>query len=226
MLLPRIDLTGQEFGRLRVERFACYPPNKPSAAQWWCTCECGSRGLKVFGFNLKNGNTNSCGCLKVERTSAANSTHRLSGTNAYGQYSAMLARCLSPTNKRFRLYGARGIIVDPAWLGVGGFERFLSDMGPRPSVKHSIERVDNDGPYSSENCRWATQSEQCNNRRGNVIVEYEGKKQTLTQLCRRLKIPHGRTQSRLRRGQSLLEAIDAADQRSTRGRRLVETKAR
>lgn len=214
--MPRDDLTGRLFGRLTVERFAGYPPNKPSAAQWWCTCECGARGFKVFGFNLKNGNTNSCGCFKIERTSEANSTHRQSGTNAYGQYSAMLARCLSPTNKRFRLYGARGIIVDLEWLGPNGFERFLSDMGPRPSLKHSVERDDNDGPYSPGNCRWATQSEQSNNRRGNVVVEYEGRKQTLTQLCRRLRIPYGRTWWRLRQGQSLLEAIGAGDRRSSR----------
>lgn len=205
--MPRDDLTSRTFGRLTVECFLGYP--SPGKAQWRCRCICGSAGIVVFGYNLKNGNTSSCGCFKIQRTKENNSTHGRSRTNLYHQYSGMLSRCLSVTNFRYPLYGARGITVCERWLGPDGFLHFVDDMGPRPSLKHSIEREDNDGPYSSKNCRWATQKEQMRNRRGNVFVEVRGSRMLLLDYCESMGVPFNRIRARLHAGWNVEHALTA-----------------
>lgn len=94
----------------------------------------------------------------------------------------MIARCEAKAGSGYRYYGARGIKICDRWRN--SFEAFLADMGPKPSPKHSIDRIDNDGPYTPKNCRWATAQEQANNRQNNHIVIYRGRTITLSNAMR------------------------------------------
>lgn len=121
--------------------------------------------------NVKSGNTKSCGCHKKITTSIRRTTHGSSKTTAYFVFVQMIQRCLNPNHKQFPSYGGRGIRVCCRWLK---FENFIKDMGRKPTASHSLDRIDNDGDYSPRNCRWATASEQNNNKRNNVLVEVDG----------------------------------------------------
>jgi hypothetical protein len=182
---------------------------------WRCECDCGGSS-DAFGSNLKRGNTSSCGCLHREVTSAVKRTHGHSvgdrPSAVYTAYRSMMARCYNPRSGGYAIYGARGIKVCDRWRfgdgGRSGFECFADDMGPKPSPRHSIDRVDSRGPYSPENCRWATAREQANNRRSNRYVVFRGEKMTLAEAVRRSGLNYGTVQSRLDRGLPDAEAFN------------------
>lgn len=154
----RLDLSGQRFGRLQVTSEA----TRRSAHRYWlCVCDCGTESV-VGQSQLRSGKAQSCGCLHREQISERMKTHGASRTSEYLIWKSMRRRCSSPKDKRYLAYGGRGIRVCPEWES---FETFIRDMGPRPSVKHSIDRIDNDRGYEPDNCRWATPSEQAQNKR-------------------------------------------------------------
>ena len=167
-----IDLTNQKFGRLTVVSYNSN--NKRGKPTWNCLCECGNISV-VYGEHLKSGHTQSCGCSRVEKVKERFTTHghrkRGNTSPTYYIWSAMIQRCTNPTDKRYMDYGGRGITVCDRWLN--SFEHFLEDMGECPEGL-SIDRIDNNGNYCKENCRWSTITEQAHNRRNNVQLTFNG----------------------------------------------------
>lgn len=176
MTMKRIDLSGQKFGRLLVLEFH---DSKNGRARWECACDCGGTAI-VMSANLRRGTTGSCGCLQRERTSQARRIHGHSKRTAeYRAWNAMKSRCTNPSSAQYHLWGGRGIKVCERWAS--SFTNFLKDVGYRPTNKHSLDRIDDNGDYCPENCRWATAQQQARNTRRNVFVTREGERFTLAE---------------------------------------------
>jgi hypothetical protein len=184
------DLSGERFGRLLVLQKNGY--NKHHQLYWLCECDCGNR-KNVLGCVLSRGDTNSCGCLAKESIAKVNYRHGMTKTPIYGLWHAMIQRCYDKNSHAYSRYGGRGINVCDKWQT---FEGFYEDMGDKPKGK-SLERLDNNGDYSPENVVWANAKTQSNNKRNNVVLEHNGKKQTMQQWCDELNLKIGTVWARL-----------------------------
>lgn len=173
------DLTNKVFYKLTVLNRS----HKTHNGHWvWnCKCECGNE-KKIYATNLVRGLTKSCGCYRVEVSGNANLSHghcRVKNRSAeYRSWCSALVRCNNKNNRKYNDYGGRGITVCDRWAN--SFENFLQDMGLKPSNKHSLDRIDNDGNYEPSNCRWATPKQQTRNKRNNIWYEYDGIKEVIT----------------------------------------------
>lgn len=178
-----------------------------------CRCVCGELKV-VICRRIRTGQIKSCGCMKAERTREANKTHGLSrgdkSTLGYSSWKSMRMRCGSEAYPAYPYYGGRGIKVCERWSN--SFENFLEDMGPRPSHNHSLDRIDNDGDYTPENCRWATAEQQVNNRRNSLYVEYGGETLTIGQWALRLGKCRETLRERYHKGWSSAEILFGKDQ--------------
>lgn len=185
---PKEDLTGRQFGRRTVIRYA-------GNSSWLCRCSCGAESIVQTG-QLNFGEAQSCGCrvrdINRERMQKYDPiTYRLQKV-----YYSMHARCDNPNTKTYPRYGLRGIKVCDEWSGPDGLANFISwalENGYDPEAKHgekTIDRVDNDGPYSPENCRWVTHTENSNNKSTSRFLEYNGERKTYADWARHFNLPY------------------------------------
>ena len=193
MAIP-IDITGVRFGRLVALRRIGSMNGK---SLWEFRCDCGKLHQAKAG-DVRHSGTQSCGCLK-------NCRHGLSTSPEYQTWFGMLMRCYNPKRRYFRYYGGRGITVCDRWRN--SFDDFLSDMGPRPSLEYSIDRINNNGNYEPGNCRWILKSEQSKKRRNNVLITKDGTTHSMAEWCRILRISKGCVWHRIKSGMTPLDAI-------------------
>lgn len=210
---------GQIFGRWTVISFSrhYFPGSHPRTS---CTvkCQCGTVRT-ILAMGLLKGTSKSCGCLQKELAASKKRKHDLSYSPEYAIWKAMKSRCYRVKDCHFKNYGARGIYVCDRWKN--SFENFYADMGLRPSPEHSIDRKNNDQPYSPENCRWATEEQQNNNKRTSRLLTFNGRTQTLTQWAYELGFSKSGFRRRLVSGWSVEEILTLPHQ--VKGMRCVKT---
>ena len=184
--MKQLNLTGKRFGKLVAIK--TIGKNKNGAYLWQCKCDCGNEIIANVG-NLKNGHTKSCGCLRVDRCKTNFTKHGLEHTRLYGIWSDMRLRCYDEKNIAYHRYGGRGITICDEWKNdVKAFYDWATANGYKDSL--TIDRIDNDGNYCPENCRWATIKEQASNRRSNILVTHNGKTQTMKEWANEVGIPY------------------------------------
>lgn len=192
----RESLLGVRSGRLTVIEDSARPYH------WVCLCECGNI-TEVRAAAIKANRITSCGCQRIGRAGFL-PTHDMSRTKIYYLWAHMISRCSNPNSDNYHNYGGRGITVCERWKT---FENFFVDMG-EPSKGLTLDRIDNEKGYSKDNCRWATQKEQCNNTRRNVFVDYKGETLTIAQLADRFGIKYITLYMRINRdGYSPYDAV-------------------
>lgn len=172
----KFDLTGQQFGRLKVIKFI--GKAKDRQYLWECECSCEQHThIIVKAGNLKSGNTQSCGCLHKEKIKKGK--HGQTNTKLYGVWNGIKGRCLNSNHKSYGDYGGRGITICEEWLEFKNFYEWAINNGYKEGL--SIERENVNGNYEPSNCRWATAKEQANNTRTNHFIEYNGENKTIKQ---------------------------------------------
>lgn len=196
------NLTGQRFGRLTAlsmtEKSHVDSSGKSHGTRWLCRCDCGVEKT-VLGASLTRGHTSSCGCYRIDVQPTLRRTHGLSKTWEYRLLMSIKDRCLNPSNKKFYLYGGRGIGVFQGWLDdPASFIYYIKrELGPRPAKGFSLDRKNNEVGYEPGNLRWATAHEQCMNQRTNRLITFNGVTQHLVEWARDAGITMGHMSSRL-----------------------------
>jgi hypothetical protein len=202
---PPLSIHGLRFGKLvAVEEL----PRKDGKRVWRLACDCGG---EIVAFQKKfasGGKLRSCGCA------AKVVTHGLSRIPEYRHWVNMVSRCENPDATGFEHYGGRGIVVCRPWRA--DFQNFYRDMGPRPSPKHSIDRIDVNGNYEPANCRWATSKEQGRNTRANHMVEVDGRSIPLVEAAEGAPVGYNTILYRIKRGWRLEDALGRPQQKGVR----------
>ena len=194
--MVKIDMIGKRFGRLVVIKY--YDDIEPGRPRWLCRCDCGNERV-VRGISLRKGDTKSCGCITKERAkllSESHVTHGKSKTRLYRIWFNIKCRCYKPSSADYTRYGGRGIEVCDEWRD--NFQSFYEwSMANGYSTNLTIDRIDNDGDYSPQNCRWVNAEVQNNNTRRNYYITHDGETLTLTQWAKKCGINKNTLYSRL-----------------------------
>jgi hypothetical protein len=216
-----VDWIGVTVGLWTVLAVAGRSPSGRLVVSARCAC-----GLErpIQAETLRAGLSRSCGCARAALVSASKTRHgharRGANSAEFRLWASMLDRCGNPASTSFAAYGGRGIAVCDRWRG--DFAAFLADMGRRPSLGHSIERINNDGPYAPENCRWATRREQGQNKRNSRHIEAFGERLSASEWARRTGLPRRTITSRLDAGFAPETALALGDARANRTKKIGE----
>lgn len=196
-----VDLTGIRFGKL----VAISPNGQNKAKQylWNCLCDCGNTSV-VVGSNLIRGNTKACGCVRLTEIGDRTRKHGMGKSRIFKIWAGMRKRCLNPQCLSYKLYGGRGIKICQRW---NSFDLFYKDMYIGYSDNLSLDRIDPNGDYEPNNCRWATTKEQNNNRRNNRVIEYNGEVKTLSQWSELSGVKQNTISNRIKSGWDTYDAI-------------------
>lgn len=195
------DLTSQRFGKWLV---LSQTENAPTGrVRWLCRCDCGEERAVVAG-HLVSGNSTSCGCTKYKIKRHAK--YKPGGELHYlfQAWRDIQRRCLNPESEAYADYGGRGIKIAEAWLD---FETFAKDVGLRPSRKHSINRIDNDGHYEPGNVNWVDRNTQARNTRRTKLIKFNGQEKSLAEWCEELNLYYPTVKHRLLSGWSPERAL-------------------
>ena len=212
-----IDLTGKKFGKLTVVKRVEDHIQKSGApkAMWLCKCECGGERI-AYGQALRASKVIDCGCGYHDQQSVRSreqaTTHGGSGTRLYRIWRAMRERCLVPRCKEYKHYGARGISVCDEWLDFANFRDWAMRNGYDPAAergKSTIDRIDVNGNYEPNNCRFVDMAAQNRNTRRSWMIEYNGKTQCISDWARELGIKRLTLRYRLKSGWSIERAFTA-----------------
>lgn len=201
------DLSGERFGKLLVLRRV--ENSKNGSAQFLCRCDCGNE-VSVKATDLRGGKVMSCGCYKLQ----CKTKHLLCGSRLYLVWASMKRRCDNLNNSNSKNYGQRGIVVCEEWSGENGFQNFYDwamSNGYNPEAKRgecTIDRIDVNGNYCPENCRWVDMKTQCNNTRRNRVICYEGETLTISQIAKKYKLKTATLFYHLRKGNDMVAVID------------------
>lgn len=203
-----LNLTELKYGRLRVVHRTESVRTKSGTliTMWHCICDCGKE-TNVSTGNLRSGHTISCGCLGSRATVGKRSiTHNKSYCGLYSVWSGIKRRCYNPHEEGYHKYGGRGISMCDDWKN--DFQSFYEwAIGHGYNKSLSIDRIDNNGNYCPENCRWTTAKEQSYNRRNTIYLEFLGETKNLWEWEQETGIPASRIDDRLRKGWSVARAL-------------------
>lgn len=200
-----IDLTGQKFGRL----FVIKEVHKHNGSRYWlCRCECGNY-KEIAQLHLRNGSIKSCGCYRKEFLNKCRTKHNKRHTKIYHIYAGIKRRCFNKNDKFYKYYGGRGITICKKWLdsktGFIDFYNWSMKNGYKDGL--TIDRIDVNGNYEPDNCRWVTMEVQVNNRRNTIYLQYKGIKHSLSEWCKITNLSRSTILHRLERGWSIEKTL-------------------
>lgn len=192
-----IDITGQKFGRLTILSHYNFTDEKGYRRSYWiCKCDCGNE-YHTQSNPLRTGRIKSCGCFNRDRITTHGQTKNKQISRAWQSWRTMKSRCYRITDCSYKNYGGRGISVCNRWKE--SFENFFADMGECPE-NHSLDRINVDGDYEPENCRWADSITQANNTRFNTKITHNGITKTITEWSREFGVSWTTIRNRWRKG--------------------------
>ena len=197
------DISGEKFGRLTAIEFYGMGAQKNPVPMWKCKCDCGKECVVSY-YNIMNGHTRSCGCIQREFISSRNTVHGGIGDRLYRVWRNIITRCTYEKGQEYYLYGGRGIKVCQEWLhDYKAFKEWAYSHGYDENAekfKCTIDRIDTNGDYCPENCRWVSQLVNDNNRRTSVYITVNGERITMSNAARKYGVSYKSLASGIKKG--------------------------